>query len=149
MQVRLTNTSSAAVPIVVPSEDGYAEAINPQQPYDLDDPDIDVVIVGDKPDLREQLTEGLSVLKDTVIALVTTWRDRVQPNPQLMTPPVVQITIENKGEQAVRAILGDGTTDYTVAPGTSYEAEAKGYIELRELGNVNQNVHAADQPAAA
>ena len=145
MKLRLTNTSSAAVPLISTEGEGFAEALGPQMPYSLDDPDIDVLVIGDKPSVREQLGEGLGVLKDSIAALLTAWRSRSQLRAGEQTP-VVKVTVENEGENAVRVLLG-GSASYDVASGEAYEAEAMGYLELRELGDVAQGL--VEQPATA
>ena len=137
MKLTITNNQNHAVPIMSTDGEGFVESLEPSQPYELDN-EIQVLIIGNKPSVTEQIETAFKRLGATAKALITAWQGR---NNQVSTADGnVACTIENKGEEkAVRVILGDGVTDHNVAPGERYEATAWGYLELRELGNVQQD----------
>lgn len=147
--MRLTITNKAAAPVPVMSNDGggWVQAAEPGAPLDIDRDDSDVIIVGDKPSVTEQIQQGLQVLAKTVKALVAAWRkhhEKQTASPEAVALPV-SVDFQNRGANPVRAILGDGVTDVNILPGALYHAEAPGYVELRELGKVavDPNQHEA------
>lgn len=142
MQLTLTNNLGDPVPVMSTDEGGWAESLEPGLPLTLDHTGSDVVIVGDKPDVIEQIQQGVAVIGTVVRDLLTQIAGRRGATVPLDS---VAVTIANHGEKAVRCILGDGTTDHDIQPGEIYDAGARGYIELRELGDVavDPNQHEA------
>ena len=144
MKLTLTNNQNHAVPIMSAEDKGFADELPPSEAYNFDGPTT-VLIIGNKPSVTEQIEQGLKTIAATVKKLLTAWMAK---NNSLALPEgaAVNVTIINNGEKAVRVILGDGTTDATVAgQGERYEATAWGYVELRELGDVavDPNQHEA------
>lgn len=139
MDFTLTNNLGDSVPVMA-SDASWATELESNEPTTFVQPATQVVIIGYKPDVAEQIKQGLSTVHAVVKALITAAQARSLKTPALDN---LSVTIDNDGEKAIRVILGDGVTDYQVEPGESFEADAKGYIELRELGNVAQS----DDPA--
>lgn len=138
MYLTLTNLGDEPELLATPSGD-YTAALQPGQPLDVADDARDVLLVGDKPDALENIQRGLATLgaiaRHILEAIIGRKRDTAERYGQ---PERVRVSIENHGAQAVRVILGDGVTDVQVQPGTAQVCEAVGYLELRELGNVQQ-----------
>jgi hypothetical protein len=107
--------------------------------------DCTVAIVGDKPDLAEQLGQAAAIMGELLRKILAKLRARQEGRAAVEATPLVHIAIDNRGRLPVRAILGDGITDETIAPGQRTEAKCKGYIELRELGDVPQSDDPAQQ----
>lgn len=133
MKLTLTNTAWVAVPVVSEAEGGWVESLEPNKPIDIDRSATDVIIIGDKPSVTESIEQGMQVLAGMVKALLTAWKGR-EKGTQGAISPMVEVTIENNGEKPVRVIQGDPTNDVNLNPGESMDAQAKGYVELRELG---------------
>ena len=140
----LTLNNKTADSLVVASEDegGWAEALRPNEPEVISRPGSDVIIIGDKPDVIDNIRQGLKNLSTLVLNLLWALVDRRSRNEAGPQPLEVEIT--NRGSRPVRVILGDGVTDYQLASDETYLASAAGYIELRELGLVSM----PDQPEA-
>jgi len=136
MQLSLTNNTDE--PEVIADPGGtWADALTPNTPYDMDN-GLTVVIIGDKPDVREQLEQAASVLTGITKHLVSLIAGRRAHAQAINKPEYVSTTILNRGGQPVRVILGDGTTDVTINPGGSKVCAAGGYLELRELSGAPQ-----------
>lgn len=128
--MRLTLTNLGNEPEVVAAPDGsYTEALQPRVAVDIDGEALDVLIIGDKPDVREQIKTAGATLRALLEAIFA--RKTAAPQTE-----VVQVIIANHGGDAVRVIQGDGKTEQTVAPGSQKTLSAPGYLELRELGGV-------------
>ncbi len=140
----LTLNNKTANNIVVASEDegGWVEALRPNEPEVISRPGSDVIIIGDKPDVIDNIRQGLRTLSTLVLNLLAALVDRRSRGG--VAPEPLEVEITNKGSRPVRVILGDGVTDYELASDETYLASAAGYIELRELGLVNM----PDQPEA-
>lgn len=132
MKLSLTNMTNEPESVADPAGT-WADALNPNTPLDVDN-DLGVLIIGDKPDVREQLEQAGKTVGVLVMHLLTLIRGRKQHAQATNKPEQVSTTILNRGAQAVRVILGNGTTDTTIAPGGSQLCSAAGYLELRELG---------------
>lgn len=137
MNLSLTNTTDDPEAIADP-KGTWADALMPNTPLDMDN-DLQVVIVGDKPDVREQLEQAGQVVTGLVKNLLTLISGRKKHAVDANKVEVVSVNILNRGAQAVRVILGDGTTDVEIAPGGSKLCSAAGYLEVRELGNVAED----------
>lgn len=139
MNLILTNEASHSVPIMSADGDGWADVLEPNTPYSLGrDDETQVVIIGNKLSVTEQITQGLKTAARTLKTIIEAWQNR---NNQLgsAADSNIRVAIKNDGEKAVRVILGDGINDLTVAAGEEVHATAWGYLELRELGNVQQD----------
>jgi hypothetical protein len=137
MQLSLTNNTDE--PEIIGTPDGsWTDALTPGTSYDLDNEAAGVVIIGDKPDVREQFAQAASTLTGMVRHLVDLVAGRKQQAEAAHKVEQVSVTILNRGAEAVRVILGNGTTDTTIRPGGSQTCMAPGYIEIRELGHAPQ-----------
>lgn len=147
----LTLTNVTEEPETIATPDGsFRDALHPQMPFEFRE-EAQVVIIGDKPDVRTQITQGLQTVGKVARQLQELIAGRKANYAQRMgEPEPVRVMIENHGTNAVRVILGDGKTDRTVAPGTAQQCDAPGYLELRELGRLNKSqVDGGRQPAVA
>jgi len=135
VNLSLTNTTQEPETIAAP-DGSFADALTPGTPYDLNNA-AEVLVIGDKPDVREQLQQAASVITGVVKHLLMLIAGRKQQ--QQYAAELVDVTILNRGEKAVRVILGDGTTDVEIEPGESTRCKALGYLELRELGDLDQS----------
>lgn len=137
MKLTLTNNQNHPVPIMSDQGEGFADELQPSQAYELDRSET-VFVIGNKPNVTEQITTGLAAIAATVKRMVATWQGRNNSTTS-HEAAAVNVTIINHDEKDVRVILGDGTTDATAAgQGARYEAIAWGYVELRELGGAPQ-----------
>lgn len=135
MNLTLTNNGPWAVPVISTDDDGYAESLEPNYPLQVDNDDVLVLIVGNKPSVTEQIQQAADTIADFVKDIVTAWQEN-NNKATSSDEASVKVAIKNDGENAVRCILGDGVTDTTIEPGATYDATAWGYVELRELGHV-------------
>ena len=144
MYLTLTNNSGAELPMMSTDEGGWVETLPAGVAKALSHVDSDVVIIGHKPSVAEQLRTGAAVLARTVATLISAWQSHNSAQ-ATAADATVRVAIENTGEKMVRVLLGNGTSDYAVAPGETYQASAFGYLELRELGDVvgDPNQHEA------
>jgi hypothetical protein len=143
MNLSLTNTGNITVPIIAGE---WADVLPTNAPFTFDRADL-VAVIGDKPGVRDQFERAFDVLSDTAKALLEAFQNRTRPDMPTDDTLMVTVMIHNLGTNAVRVILGDGVTDATVAPGTTYAGTGRGYLELRELGHVNPNIER--QPSSA
>lgn len=134
----LTLTNMGAEPEAIMSPDGsYTSVLQPHTPAQVRDEAGDVLVIGDKPDLRETFAQAAQVLASIARQLLELIAGRKRQSEQRTgKPEEVSISIANHGGQPLRVILGDGVTDITVNPGTTQLCTAAGYLEVRELGNV-------------
>jgi hypothetical protein len=133
------------VPLISDQGEGFADELQPSQAYEFDRSET-VLIIGNKPSVTEQITQGVKTIAKTVKALIAAWQGHNNVAPQ-STGANVNVTIINHGEKSIRVILGDGTTDATVAgQGERYEATAWGYVEVRELGDVANDPNQHEAP---
>lgn len=133
MQVTLTNNTQFAAPLVSANEGGWAELLEPNTPTVLTHTGSEHVIVGNEPGVTEQILNGDPVLAETLITNLMTWQNE---NGQLSADMVpVNVTIQNNGENPVRATsgYGYGVPVQIVQPNEVYEASALGYVELQEI----------------
>jgi hypothetical protein len=130
MNVTVTNLGTVAVPFSSTNDKGFAQMLEPQQPYTLESEAIVVASVGDNPSFREEVEEALQTLLESITALVLFWR-RKQPDAD---PIRVRVTIENHGANGLRVLLGSNVNEVQVSPGSTYIADAPEYVEIRELG---------------
>lgn len=149
MKLTLTNVGPIALPIIEPEtgnlirgrvgrgpRETFAEVLEPGTAFSYDGPS--VAVIGDKPSVREQFDRAFEVMSESAQALLEAYHNRTRPNMPTDNTDTVSVTIQNDGTNAVRVILGDGVTDHNVAPGAIFDASAKGYLELRELGLIQQ-----------
>lgn len=140
MNLTLTNTGAVAVPVASTDEGGWVDALEPNIGYEVNRPGTTVIVVGDKPDVREQLQQAASIMSTLAQKLLTAIAGRKE---NVGETPIVAETVSvdirnNSSSNAVRVILGDGTTDMTIQHGAIQNCTAKGYLELRELGSAPQ-----------
>jgi hypothetical protein len=143
--MNLVLTNNGGYPTVAASDDGdgWCAELATGIPVGLNNPDVVVVIVGDKPGVTESIIDGIKVVAGAVLA----WLSRDKEAVDVTHPEHLNVMIGNNGPNFVRVIMGDGTTDTEVAPGVSFMAQSVGYIEIRELGLVSE--YKAEQPEAA
>jgi hypothetical protein len=137
MQLSLINHADEPELIVSPEGGSWSDVMDPDKPFDIEDDDERVLVVGDRPDLREHLEERAAVLMSPAartVAQVVARKARVRA---LGKTERVTITIENHGDKALRVNLG-GTAHSTIAPGSSQQCYAPGYLELHELVHAPQ-----------
>src|SRR4030095_5535016 len=146
MKLSLLNKGTESV-LVVDSDGNIVDALEPQLPYEIDDP-ATVLVIGDKPDLREQLAQAKDVLSKVAQKIIAAISGRVSPSLQGSVSETITVSVRNSGGETVRAIRGDGKTDMTIAPGSTQDVMSMGYIELRELGHVNPNIEKQPSEAA-
>jgi CTP:molybdopterin cytidylyltransferase MocA len=144
VNLTLTNEASSSVPIMSADGEGFADVLEPGTPYSANVEDAQVIIIGNKPSVTEQITQGVQTIAKTVKAIVAKWQGNNNAQPHT-TDANVAVAIKNDGEKNVRVILGDGVNELTVAAGEEVHATAWGYLELREMGNVqaDPNQHEA------
>lgn len=149
MYVTLTNNGPEPEQIGTPDGD-WVDALHTAQPFDVNDEHVGVVIVGDKPDVRDQFARAAQVVGDVVRKLLSLIAGRKQHAQDAGQPELVTLMIANHGTNALRVQLGGGTNEQQVAPGASLSVTAPGYIELRELGTLDESQQdGGEQPAAA
>ena len=137
MNLTLTNNGADALPIFAP-KGGWVDALEPGVPLGVNDDQM-VLIIGDKPDVREQLEQAANVLSEVARRAIEAYQNRTKPDTSTAPLAIVRVQIENLGANAVRVLLGNGTDDFAVAPGDTETCVAAGYLELRELGRVQQD----------
>lgn len=143
MFLTLTNVGTEPEPLVSP--DGtLATVLHSHVAFDLRAEDVGVAVIGDKPDMRDVIRTAAGALGKVARELLTLILGRKQHAEQRGESEEVAINIANHGGNPVRVILGDGVTDVTVNPGTARTLKAPGYMEIRELGTLNN----AEQPEA-
>lgn len=148
--MRLTITNNGPEPEAIAAPDGTgAQLLDPGAAVDIDT--ADVLIVGDKPDVREQFATAFQRLAATAKAIFDAMAKRKeQVQRQTGQAEMVDLLVANHGTNAVRAVLGDGRREATIQPGQSQAVSAKGYIELRELGTLDESQEdGGTQPALA
>ena len=133
MKLTLTNQQSDIEPVMSEDEGGWAEALAPNTPLTVDRPGTDVLIIGDKPSVLDGILAVPKALAQPVIDLLNRLVG-ARPTGGAPAPETLEVAIENGGPNGIRVLLGDGVTEYTVAPGQTYVAAATGFLELRELG---------------
>jgi hypothetical protein len=118
--------------------------------------DCTVVVVGDKPNLAEQLEQARADASALLRKIVTKLRMRASmrapqddPGSLLVAGPVLYLSLANNGTLPIRVILGDGVTDDELPALGTMKVECVGYVELRELGHVQQSDDPAQQPGGA
>jgi hypothetical protein len=121
--MKLVIKNTGTVQTTVASED-LAIGLDPGEEATIDS-DSGVVVYGPKPGVVDQFKKVASLLK----SLVHGQKPASNVN--------VSAVITNCGTSSVRIIKGDGVTDETLAPNTSFSGSAM-YLELRELGNAPQ-----------
>lgn len=97
--------------------------------------DAHVLIVGDKPELREQLRAAFAALAGSAGVIFDTLASRKdQVRQQSGRHEVVDVRIENHGTDAVHAVLAGGARErgVLIQPGQHAAVGTQGYIELRE-----------------
>lgn len=148
MYLTLTNTTQEAEAIGTPDGD-WVDVLQPGAAYGYND-EAQVLIVGDKPDVREQFERAGEILGSVARKLLTLIAGRKQHAQRSGRLEHVTVAVANHGTNQVRAILGDGTTDVVVDPGKTVSLTAPGYIELRELGQLDESqLDGGSQPATA
>ena len=139
MFLSITNLSQQPEPVVATHGAEWGDVLAPQTELQVDQAEADVIIVGDKPSVLEQIGEGVKRIAGLLAALQHRRDER-----DAGTEGVVHVRITNRGNDAVRVILGDGVTDETLDPSATAEYESDGYLELRELGHAPQQGGTAD-----
>jgi hypothetical protein len=143
MELKLMNEGTESVAI---HGDDWVDAIGAGAEYTVNRSDT-VVIVGDKPDVREQLAQGKEILTELARKVITAIAGRTS-NPKAAPAAALNFRITNLGDKDVRVILGDGVSDLTITAQGTQNCKAMGYLELRELGDVNPNIDKQPSEAA-
>jgi len=135
MKAVLTNLGSVPVPASSTEGDGFVAELLPQEPYTLDNDSVGVLLIGDNPDMREDLFETFKNVADFFARIVTFWRDN-ERKVGTKQRPVVNVRVQNTmPEHGLRVRQGDDVNlDIEIAAGTTGEANGANYVELRELG---------------
>jgi len=137
--MHLTITNLTLDPEAIGTPDGnFVDVLQPSAPYEYTQ-DATVLLLGDKPTVREQFETAGQRLAELARKVLTVIAGRKREATEAGTPEVVNVSLQNHGANAVRAILGDGQTEQTVNSGETASLSAVGYIELRELGLVQQD----------
>lgn len=133
MNVTITNLSDLAMSI---TDGEWVDVIGPKAAFTTGE--ATVLILGDKPSVREQIEAGLKAIGEVAKRVLEWMARRAQPL-EGHTPAPIAVSINNTGVNAVRVILDDGVTDEELAAGATQTFQANDYIELRELGLVQQD----------
>jgi hypothetical protein len=149
MYLTLTNTTPEPEAIGDP-QGSWTDVLQSQTAYSLQRDDVTVAIIGDKPDVRDQFKRAAQVLEQTARKLLTLIAGRKLHAADAGAPEMVSVAIANHGTNPVRVLLGDGTHSVQVLPGKTLACTARGYLELRELGVLDDSqVDGGTQPAIA
>lgn len=149
MYLTLTNTGPEPEALSVPGGD-EVDVLHTNAAFDFNDDEVGVLVVGDRPDLRDQFKRAAQVISAAAKQLLTLIAGRKQHALDAGRPELVSVHIANHGPNAVRVILGDGTKDTEIAAGASMACSAPGYLELRELGTLDESqLDGGTQPAVA
>ena len=130
MNVTFTNLGTVPVPVYSTQGKGFAYDLDPGEGYTIDSEAVTVASVGDNPTFREEVSDALEYLLESIAALVMFWK-RKQPDAD---PAKVSVAIHNQGTNALRVLLGSNVNEVQVEPGDTYAANAPEYVECRELG---------------
>ena len=133
MHVVLTNLGAVAVPFSSAQDKGFVQMLEPGQPVTLDSPAVTIANVGDNPSAMEEFTAGMKNLIDKIGELILFWREKNE-KAGAEAPHQVQVSIENKGPNALRVLLGSNMNEMNISAGVTYTATATEYVEIRELG---------------
>lgn len=148
MHLTITNNGPESEAIGTP-DGSFVDALPPGTGYEVNN-DEGVLIIGDKPTIREQFEQAASVVTTAVRHVITAVFGRKQAARDAGASETVAVSISNHGPNPVRVILGDGATDITVEAGATAGASALGYLELRELGTLDESqVDGGTQPGVA
>jgi hypothetical protein len=144
MHIVITNNSPAATIVSSRDEGGWAEPLPQSLATTINHHDSDVMIIGDKPKVTEEILKSLKAIAE----VIERWKIRPRPTPQSAkpVPEPLAVVIANNGNKAVRIISNNGRLSNDLAPGVSYQATSTDYIELRELGNVQQDPNQHEAP---
>ncbi len=137
MYLTLTNTTDEPEAIGAP-DGSFTDVLQSQTPYDLRKDEVTVLVIGDKPDVRQQFEEAGARLGSVARQLFSLIAGRKKHAVDAGQPELVSTHIDNHGTKAVRVIFGDGVTDHDIAAGGSLSCTAAGYLEVRELGDAPQ-----------
>ena len=138
MMLNVTNLGDAAELLASP-DGSLVLGLEPGVTLPVDQPSHDVMILGDKPDARETIERGAKGIAEVIerVVRVVFNRKRARESRNYPEAESVVFEVENLGASPIRAILGDGVTDQTIAAGGMATLTSAGYVELRELGLVD------------
>jgi hypothetical protein len=144
----LTLTNITEEPEAAATPDGaFAIVLHSHTPTSFNQEAEGVLVIGDKPDLRETVEQAAGALEQLVRDLVHRILGRKRHAEQRTGKPEdVRVVIANHGANPVRVILGDGVRDVEVPPGSQQTCSASGYLELRELGLVQADPNQIEAP---
>lgn len=131
MQVTLTNLGTEEVPVTSSQGDGFAALLQPGVAFTVDDDQLTVLTVGDNPSFMEDFKDAMEGIADTIVAIIKFWEER--PAPKAGEDPFVRVRVV-AGDNSIRVTSDDRNNDYEVVPGSTYDASAPNYVELRQLG---------------
>ena len=133
MKLALRNSSLIDVPIASSADDGWVEKLPSRKWITWEEPESTVWIIGDKPDFLDMLNQMGNSMLMVLRKMVNYWKDK-HYEAHHTKEPTVEVTVENLGSLPVRILLGDPFKEAVLKTGETIDAEAIGYIELRELG---------------
>jgi hypothetical protein len=138
MDIVLTNQTSVSIPAMSDDDNGWCRNLEPGVSETISGTNTEVVIIGYKPSVTENIVKGLK----SVGHVIEAWLKRVTASPTSTKPvsEALSVRIGNNGTNPIRVVLGDGMTANDIQPGATYSATSVGYIELRELGLVDSNI---------
>jgi hypothetical protein len=138
MHLVITNNSPAPTVVMSRDEGGWVEPLPQSLSTTINHHDSDVMIIGDKPTVTEEIVKGLKVVAEAI----ERWKIRPRSTPTDSTPlkEPIAVVIANNGNKIVRVLSNSGKTSQDVNPGVSCAATSIGYVEIREMGNVSKDV---------
>jgi hypothetical protein len=152
MHITITNNLDTPEAVVGTSGEEFTEVVSAKGSLDVTN-DADVVVIGDKVSVREQIQRGLARLTTTARLLVEAiFQRRDNAKVADVPDPGVNVAIANHGANALRVIMSNktGVAEVQLDPGATTSATADDYVELRELGVLDESqVDGGKQPATA
>ena len=134
MKAAIINTGTIPLPVSDGESKGFAAIAEPGQVLTIDLPALHVVVVGDNPSFKHDLTEALKKVAQKAIDLILFWLR----NPKQEVDegkPVIRIQLTADKSNSFRVLLGDDRTmDMEVVGGETANLLALDYIEIRQLG---------------
>lgn len=151
MQLTITNTGTEDQAIGSP-DGAFVDVLQPGVGKSVSN-EAEVLIIGDKPSVRDQFARAGAILAATARAIydaIMARQEQARASANVEPVETITVSISNHGSNPVRVTLGDGVTDITVDAGATSAASAPGYIELRELGTLDESQKdGGDQPVSA
>ena len=107
--------------------------------------DCTVVVVGDKPDLAEQMSRAKETIGDLLRKILDKINRHKEGRASALEPEAeLLLTLANNGKLPLRVIM-NGEMGQHLEPLGTMKVQCMGYVELRELGHVPQSDDPAQQ----